>query len=471
MTFREWRPSSRLGKSDEDDARRRIAHSRAIHRQYRTGIRLDLPGPLETKKSARKDRDDEKQRQIAAKLKLLKRRQFRGPIAVQLHLAPMTKNPPSIQKGVKYLLDILGKPFEPRILKRKGLIYGDDAQIDYLAIDYHPSLQMSDTDCYAHFYPIRSFYADLGFVWELGVGNPGFEDDLHDIRELRDNLLDTLRKEKVWREKRGDAEFEAMVQMERYLLQDAYFKECHVDVYELSALIQDSTKLPDHTLPRQKFVRSVRRMNVGKLEIGNAEIDMRELDNWMAGLEKSDVAINKSLYASWANALLTSPSTIHLPLPPVSKGQSKAYEDGILEAFRTFASKNNLLFPLRVPVRLQMFFKAAPGTGDGVHKDLDNILLSVLPKFNEVFKPTLSPVSSRGRHEQKGGVSIDRSLGFPLPQGQSVRGVEIIRVPRAKEDQRSGYLALRISSAFSYHGDWMGEAWNRFEKAKEHEED
>ena len=121
--------------SGNEDAYLRVARSRWLRRKYRRGIYLRIPGALSTKKSARPRQDKEKQQAIASALRKSKRNPFRSDVAIRLVLSPSSPNPPSIHRAVKYLLDLLGEPRKYSLLKKKGLLYLDDKQVSYLAVE------------------------------------------------------------------------------------------------------------------------------------------------------------------------------------------------------------------------------------------------------------------------------------------------------------------------------------------------
>jgi hypothetical protein len=99
-----------------------------------------------------------------------------------------------------------------------------------------------------------------------------------------------------------------------------------------------------------------------------------------------DGALVPALEETPRAALLHTMTSIELPPRPVEPGDYRAFRDGVASACRDYISRRPGLQPLLVPLRMTLLV-VPPAQG----KDLDNVLLDVLPAVNEHLRPHLEP--------------------------------------------------------------------------------
>lgn len=80
------------------------------------------------------------------------------------------------------------------------------------------------------------------------------------------------------------------------------------------------------------------------------------------------------------------PGSIALPPLPTVSGEGKRFREGMRNVVHAYVDANPFLFPLIVPTRLTVFVVQPEQP-----RDLDNILLDLLPVVDEIMKPPQEP--------------------------------------------------------------------------------
>jgi hypothetical protein len=138
-------------------------------------------------------------------------------------------------------------------------------------------------------------------------------------------------------------------------------------------------------------------------------------------------------------------TSIELPPLPVEPGDYRAFRDGVAAACHDYISRRPGLQPLLVPLRVTLLV-VPPAQG----KDLDNILLDVLPAVNEHLRPHLEPwLLDAGSGPLDEGL-VDRLVGWRVKGLRRLRSLvrysvwsaQVLELHRTPNDPEEGILAM-----------------------------
>ena len=129
--------------------------------------------PATKRQRAARIRAVEFQRDTVATMRSAGRRAMTGAVALDVHFTCGERNPPSIYRLAKHLLDVLGPAIEPEKLGRQSVVYGDDRQVKLLHVtldqewDPDPNAAPKPAGTHVIARPIRDVAEDLRVADEI----------------------------------------------------------------------------------------------------------------------------------------------------------------------------------------------------------------------------------------------------------------------------------------------------------------
>lgn len=391
-------------------------HRRRSRRRVRFGI--DDVEPRSKQKMPEGDKD-EVQRQLLEWLLDLRRKAFRGPLALRLNLSTTERTPTHSHHIAKNLLDLFAKPRSALATRRRSLLYSDDSQVHALAVTCHHGEAAPMISAVAN--PLGSLLEDLYVAMQAKRERSDDDDYWEDSRRVdraMDGLKDMLRDEADFRRRWGDAAFEAWLRQARQQAQECMLGQAAVRPLDLAMMY-----------------------NVSGRPLG---VDV-------AGI--------------WERIFASTPLRISLSELPQVKGASDLWRQEIDQKLRAFQAQFGwLIDPLLVPVALEVVIKPPPsGRQRGLH-DLDNVLGSYLiPRVVEILKPVSDYAftfdTAAMKRDAPGLFSdsrfVARESRFPKPPASTRAGVsryEAWRLPPASEGSH-GFVSVAIVTDLTGHGD------------------
>lgn len=361
---------------------------------------------------------DEVQRQLLECLVDLRRKAFRGPLALRLTLATTEKTPTHSHHIAKNLLDLFGKTRPALATRRRNLLYADDCQIRGLAVTCHHGESAPMISAVAS--PLGSLLADL----DLAVNSDHQRRDDDDRWEQSmlldraiDEVRDMLRGEAEFRRTFGDRAFETMLRFARQQAQEHMLGRAAVAPLDLAKMY-----------------------NVSGRALG---IDFAEI---------------------WEQTFASTPLRILLSELPQVKGASMLWKEEIDAKLRDFQSRLGwLIDPLLVPVALEAVIKPPPPSRQNNLHDLDNVLRTYLiPRVIDILEPVSDYAFTLDeealRRDAPELFSNPRSSwhnGISRPPASTKAGVtryEAWRLPPANEGSQ-GFVSVAVVADMTGHGN------------------
>jgi hypothetical protein len=350
---------------------------------------------------------------------------MRGPVALDLHFSASQRNPPSIHRAVKHTLDLLGPALpgnqRPR---RRSVLYRDDRQIKLL---------YADMDQYR--------------TWEGDSVAPAGHIFLA-ARRASDALTELCLAARLHSHRQDDDE------------EDEESPFWSPDIPEEPEPGWPLDPDPAPTALEQYLADSVRFFHVTSVQeaiLAQTDATMTwalgcYLDNSESGDRPAELAsILEKSQAATRELLLSNPFTLPLPSLPRAAGQSAYFIQMIRASLEEFRARLPLFQTLLVPITLT-FLVVPPEQG----KDLDNIGLTVLPIAHEVLRPHISPHLLHPAHGDEERTSRHARLTqLRSVNARSVRGYQVIELPRFPQDPPEG--TLRLALGLHSHESW----WER----------
>ncbi|HLL45716.1 MAG TPA: hypothetical protein VK399_03365 [Longimicrobiaceae bacterium] len=346
------------------------------------------------------------QEQVRRQMQRFDRAAFRGPIVLQLSLGTTAKNPPHAHSIAKNLLDLLSKPF-PELGSRHSLLYLDDQQIHGLAVRCHHRQEKASIGITVA--PLSCFLSDLDLAVKAERNDsPDRGRDPIDVDMSVESLRRLLKNEAVYRERQGDAWYEAMRDFSLFDVQHAVLTDSQVTLQDLAALYLRSD--PQHP-------------SLGHL--------------W------------RDLHAQMREMFRKSYLRIHLDELPQQSGRSQDYLRHVDEQVERFRARLGwMLQPLRVPVALQVIVKPPPPERANGLYDLDNVARTyIIPRVVEVFAPPTDIAWTidieRLRASNPDSAAHWESLQAQLPK-TSRTGLTRFEVWRVPADEEPGFVSAAL---------------------------
>lgn len=177
-------------------------------------------------------------------------------------------------------------------------------------------------------------------------------------------------------------------------------------------------------------------------------------------LRKRLVAADQAAFDQVRHLLLDgSPSGVALPPLPVAQGATAAFKRGLQIAINEYVTHHPILFPLLVPLRLTVFVVQPEQP-----RDLDNILLDLLPIVDQHMKPPQEPWLTSAL-DPAHAIEPDTPEGARRARAiRRIRSVveygvwscQVIEIARVVGDPADGILTAVLG-----HGETRRSAWEQ----------
>ncbi len=365
-------------------------------RSLRT-VLVSIEGVEPRSKKAMPESDkDEVQRQLLKALQGLRRRAFRGPVALSMLLATTETTPSYSHHIAKNLLDLFSKPRENVATRRTQLLYADDSQVHGLCVICRHGWEETRIDLDAR--SMGAFLADLDIAREQMLKEYTEDDFASDaVDELRRALRTAPKR---W-DRFGPEAYDTMLRWTRYHAQEAFLGSVAVKVSDLA---------------------------------------------YLYGLGKSQFfgdAITREVEAIFSK----SPLRIQLGELPQTRGTSRQYRAEIDRGLREFKQRYRwIMDPVIVPIAMEVVVKPPPNSRRQAIHDLDNVVRNyLLPRLFEIIKP----LSDHSFTYDVEAVAKDLNLPpIPRPPLSTRIGVtryEAWRLPPAREGEK-GFVSVAIAA-------------------------
>ena len=282
---------------------------------------------------------------VLKKLAAMRKRSFRGDLALRLDLETTSATPPHTHTIAKKLLDLLGHRRSSVVGRGRYVLYRDDSQVQALAVycrhgEDSPlirfearSMASMREDLQLANEAIRE--ADMSDSSRINEEDRG-QESLFELRAL-------IRDERGLRLRWGDAMYSAMVKICQFDAQGAVLRRSMVDISALCAMYG-----------------------------------------------RTDGKGSRLLADLQTNFLAETPLRLQVGELPVRPGESSAFRERIKREVATFRNRWGwVLEPLLVPVGLEVVIRPDPETPPAVLHDLDNVvgkylIPQIVPSFGIV---------------------------------------------------------------------------------------
>lgn len=363
------------------------------------------------------------QRRILTELKKRKQLAYRGPVFLQLEFFNQSKAPPSIYSLSKNYLDLLETPRSRSGIRRSGLLYGNDRQVEALVVRYHLDCPFEAPQVRVNAEPLRDFVADV--ILAKRVESARFYDDgsdwtstsfNHDLREgpfpeeedrnhAIEHLIEFEKNKQWWLRSISEAAYEAHRILLRFHAQQEHLKRTELLVCrELLTLCGQDRKLAGGK-HREQLLRLLK-----------ASRDM----------------------------MLAPPFVLELHHAPHREGDSLTFKQAVRTALQAFKSSHPILFPLSSLLSVTILMLPPEGGG----KDLDNLARMILPLVHEIWMPPsdlihalqIDPIRGNGI-----GDSLNAELAaLPKEPKHSVTMYRAFVLSRLPGDPKEGFVRLAL---------------------------
>ena len=310
-------------------------------REYRR-IHVSISAIEPQSKNMRAADCDRFQTLVLEKLAAMRKRSFRGDLALRLDVRTTSPTPPHAQTIAKNVLDLLGPRRSSVVGRGRYVLYRDDSQVQALAVSCRHG-----EDSPLIYIEARSMAAmreDLQLanevIRETDMADMTSISDEDREQESIDDLRELIRDERGARLRWGDELYSAMVKMCRHSAQNAVLRRGMVGISALCAMY-GRTEGNGSTLP--------------------------------AGF--------------WTPLVAKTPLRLQFGELPKKQGESRAFRERIVREIATFRKYWGwVLEPLVVPIGLEVVIRPNLEMPPAVQHDLDNVVRDYLiPKIVPSF--------------------------------------------------------------------------------------
>jgi len=399
-------------------------------RRLRRRIHFSIDGVEPRAKHSMPEADKyEVQRQLLEWLVDLRRKAFRGLLALRLTLATTERTPTHSHNIAKNLLDLFATPRPSLATQRRSLLYGDDNQVHALAVTCHHGESSPMMSAVAS--PLGSLLADLDLAMQSAEDRRDHHREWersHQYETAIDEVRDMLRDEAQLRRRLGDRAFELMLRVSRQRAQEYLLGRAAVTPLDLAKMYNVSGR-----------------------------------------------AFGIDFAALWERTFAFTPLRIRLSELPQVKGASRLWEEESDAKLRAFQAQFGwLVDPLLVPVALEVVIKPPPPSRQNGLHDLDNVLRKYLiPRVVNILKPVSHYAFTLDEETAKDAPNELRIAGktfrLPSPPASTKSGMsryEAWRLPPADEGSQ-GFVSVAIVADLTGHGDTFGQIDNEIEQWRE----
>lgn len=355
----------------------------------------------------------------------------RARVAVDLDLTTSQKQPPNLENLAKHYLDQLGETHDSG---EGGHIYADDRQVQLLHVSAHHAWDPDGSP----FPPGISVTARTASDAAADMGDAGQLpkcDDRYDIDDLEwDQISEQLDDADALSRSRS-AELRGAAPLVRFTaIRNAQESLLRANDRWVQRLLWDGAP-------------SLITGGEGDKDSGGSEVD----EALRRFRESHDLGTRKILLGG-------DPASVALPSLPTAPGQGASFRRGVGETVRSYVDTRRLLFPLLVPVRLTLFVVQPDQP-----RDLDNILLEVLPAVDQIMKPPREPwltsaVRSLDQIPEEDPFAEWTRRGLRRLRSIGEHGVwscQVVELKRIADDPAEGILGMILG-----HGENMRSLWS-----------
>ncbi|CAN5782899.1 hypothetical protein BH23CHL8_BH23CHL8_30730 [soil metagenome] len=363
----------------------------------------------------------------------------RAALALDVAFTTSRKQPPQIEKLAKHYLDLLGA--RPRKDRSVGPLFKDDRQVKLLHVTcqhaWDPDQPKAEPSIFIRSETRADALAEMSLAGEV-------------VRRQHNDRLGWTDEDRLERDE--------VAEEQSLELADRWATSPNPRERQTAALLR-SFVMRDR---QERFLKGNDAwltdvfIHHGHQLLNGADPRQRELAKLAARL--GDEALLPALVETPRAALLHTMTSIELPPLPVEPGDYRAFRDGVAAACRDYISRRPGLQPLLVPLRVTLLV-VPPAQG----KDLDNILLDVLPAVNEHLRPHLEPwLLDAGAGPLEEGLA-DRLLDWRIKGLRRLRSLvrysvwsaQVLELHRAPDDPEEGILAMVLGHGLNLDSIWV----------------
>lgn len=368
----------------------------------------------------------------------------RARVAVELQLRTSHRQPPNLENLAKHYLDQLGESHDEG---EGGHIYRDDRQVQLLHVSAHHAWDQAGPRFPPTIFVTACTAADAAADMAEAAQLPE-RDDRYDIDDMEWDEIDQQLRDAEEVSKSTSPELSRAAPLMRFAAlhraQDALLR---ANDRWIERLVWDAAS---------------------SLIVGRASRTIRvsrSRDSLRPVREGSDLLTRKILLGG-------DPASVELPSLPTVPGGSDSFRRGVKEAVRAYVDRHRMLFPLVVPIRVTLFVVQPEQP-----RDLDNILLDVLPAVDQYMKPPREPwltsaVRSAGQIPDddpftewtRAGLRRLRSIGE-----HGVWSCQVVELKRIADDPPEGILGMITGHGENVRSLWS-EAAHRLERYDERDD-
>jgi hypothetical protein len=373
------------------------------------------------------------QKELLAFLDDRNRGPSRSPIVLKLTFNTSHDNPPAIHTLAKNYLDLLERPIDKSLTKRRRLLYNNDRQVKVLIVEYRLDSKKEDGSIYVEATSLHSLLMDLQLYERI----------------LRNDFFDSRNYGRHYRE------------------YSFHFKETD----KLDADDEDLDRLREFTRSKDSFIAFAGEATYNALletYIRNAQkwilrVNRFSLDN-LAGLFdllKFQVTAYGAMNRQFEDLIKTSRDmalspwlTLDLGVLPSHEGESKIFKEMVRRKLESYRIKHALLFPLRTMLSITILL--LPPLDQGI--DLDNLARKIIPFINDVLQPPATflhsiNIKDMPEGEIKAHLLSEREELKKLPK-YSISRYQIIEIPRMSADPANGFIKMFLEDGFELDDIW-----------------
>ncbi|MCY1141642.1 hypothetical protein OWR29_26900 [Actinoplanes sp. Pm04-4] len=377
-----------------------------------------------------------------------------GYVALDLEFCSARKTPAAIHHMTKWTLDVLGETQrrnDPR-LRHEPCLYRDDRQIKLLHVTLRQDWPGPDSPGYEPRAGLRVFAQPLRDALEdIRVMR-----DLRSRRDVGDFALDELMDEDDYSE------------VEQFEEWDTHLPPPSEDTVQnrINDFFARWGAFRNAENAQKSALISMDRLVDLALSIGTRKIATRSSTQSPASANARELEEVKDQHAAthWGN-VLRSPFSISLPPLPQTGAERETFkarvETALTEYHRRWLRWEFMLVPLKVTLVV-----IPPAQG----KDLDNLVLDVLPAVHRAFRPHIEPWLFAPIPANSADLEANRAKAVKRLKslnGDSVTAFQVIELRRSSDDPAAGMLRLVLGLGHGYdhaaQSLWQrndGKLWN-----------
>jgi hypothetical protein len=365
----------------------------------------------------------------------------RARLALDLHFTTARKQPPNLENLTKHYLDQLSATHDEG---EAGHLYADDRQVQLLHVGAHHGWDLEAPRFQPGIFVVAQTASDAVADMAAAARLPEL-DDGYDIDDIKlDELREELRSAERLQNASAPALRRAAPQIRAMALRSAQ-----------DVLLRSNDRWLEHV-----FWGAAPRLVSGRGR-RDSRVPPHLAEQLEAAHAANDQLARQVVLGRDANSIV-------LPSLPSAAGHGARFRSDVRHAVRGYVNRNQLLFPLMVPTRLSLFVVQPEQP-----RDLDNILLDVLPIVDEIMKPPQEPwLMSAMEAADESDYEVDpmaewRRRGLRRLRSVIEHGVwscQVVELARTETDPPEGVLAAILG-----HGENRRSLWEEAADRLDHE--